>query len=148
MLVLARRDGRFGPQLRVSSGDCVARLAAQRLKQNPPPLPPGAVECGVRHGPGLIDVGGMPMSALAQMLSNQTGRQVVDHSGIAGNVDVELHWSLQSTSLGASPEATPPPDDGPSIFTAVQAQLGLKLENGKASVDHLVIDHIERPDFD
>jgi uncharacterized protein (TIGR03435 family) len=148
VLVLARKDGRFGPQLRASEVDCVARLAAQRQKQNPPPLPPGARECGVRNGPGVIDVGGMPMSTVAQMLSNQTGRQVVDRSGIAGNVDVELHWSLQSTSLRATADATPSPDDGPSIFTAVQEQLGLKLENGKATVDRLVIDRIERPDFD
>jgi uncharacterized protein (TIGR03435 family) len=145
VLVLARKDGRLGPQLRVSSVDCIARLAAQRQKQNLPPLPPGASECGVRNGPGVIDVGGMPMSALAQMLSNQTGRQVVDRSGIAGNVDVELHWSLQSTSLRASPDATPPPDDGPSIFTAVQEQLGLKLDSQRGPVETLVIDHAEKP---
>jgi uncharacterized protein (TIGR03435 family) len=151
VLVLARRDGRFGPQLRASVVDCPARLAAQRQKQDVPPLPPGAAECGVRNGPGVINFGGMPMSVLVQMLSNQTTRQVVDRTGINGMVDVELHWALQSTSAPrASPDVAlpPPPDDAPSIFSAVQEQLGLKFDNGKAPVDHLVIDHIERPDFD
>lgn len=149
-LVLARKDGRPGPQLHTSSVDCAARRAAQRDKQDVPPLPQGAFECGVRNGPGTINFGGMPMSMLVQMLSNQTGRQVVDHTGITGNVDVDLHWSLQASALRASPDAASPAaqDDGPSVFTAVQEQLGLKLENTKALVDRLIIDHLERPEFD
>jgi uncharacterized protein (TIGR03435 family) len=147
VLVMARRDGRFGPQLRASPIDCPNRLAAQRDKQDVPPLPPGAAECGVRNGPGTINFGGMPFSMLVQMLSNQTGRQVVDHTGITGNVDVELHWSLQVTAPRANADVTAPvvTDDGLPIFSAIQEQIGLKLENGKAPVDHLVIDHIERP---
>jgi uncharacterized protein (TIGR03435 family) len=149
-LVLAKKDGPLGPQLRSSAVDCAARLAAVRQKQDVPRLPSGAAECGVRNGPGVINFGGMPMSALAQMLSNQTGRQVVDRTGITGNVDVDLHWSLQSTALRANPDATLPVplDDAPSVFTAIQEQLGLKFENGKAVVDRLIIDHIERPEFD
>ena len=149
-LVLARKDGRVGPQLHTSSVDCASRRTAQRDKQDVPALPPGALECGVRNGPGTINFGGMPMSVLVQMLSNQTGRQVVDHTGITGNVDVDLHWSLQASGLRASPDAASPApqDDGPSVFTAVQEQLGLKLESAKAFVDRLIIDHIERPDFD
>ena len=149
-LVLARKDGRRGPQLHTSSVDCASRRAAQRDKQDVPPLPPGAVECGVRNGPGTINFGGMPMSVLVQMLSNQTGRQVVDHTGITGNVDVDLHWSPQASALRASPDAASPvaQDDGPGVFTAVQEQLGLRLENAKALMDRLIIDHIERPEFD
>jgi uncharacterized protein (TIGR03435 family) len=61
-----------------------------------------------------------------------------------------MAWSMSTSVPRASPDVAlpPPPDDAPSIFSAVQEQLGLKFENGKASVDHLVIDHIERPDFD
>ncbi len=150
VLVLARRDGRFGPQLHASVVDCAARIAAQRNKQDVPPLPPGSPECGIRNGPGTLNFGGMPFSLLVQMLSNQTGRQVVDQTGIIGNVDVELHWSFPATAPRASADvaAAPLADDGISIFTAVQEQLGLKLENGKAPVDHLIVDHIERPTED
>jgi uncharacterized protein (TIGR03435 family) len=149
-LVLARKDGRLGPQLHTSLVDCAGRRAAQQEKRELPPLPPGALECGVRNGPGTINFGGMSMPVLAQMLSTQTGRQVVDHTGVTGSVDVDLHWSLQASALRASPDATSqvPQDDGPSIFMAVQEQLGLKLENAKAPVDRLIIDHFERPEFD
>jgi uncharacterized protein (TIGR03435 family) len=148
VVTLARRDGRLGPKLHVSPVDCPARLAALRQKQDVPPQPPGTVECGIRNGPGVINFGCMPMSRLVQMLSNQTGKQVVDHTGLTGNFDVELEWSLESTgALRANTnEQAPTPVDAPSIFTAVQEQLGLKLEPGKAPVDHLIIDSIERPD--
>jgi len=150
VLTMARRDGRLGPKLRASSADCPARLAALRQKQEPPPLPPGAAECGVRNGPGVINFGGMPISMLPGMLSNQTGKQVIDQTGLSGNFDVDLRFSLGSVGPPRTrPDGQPPaPDDAPSIFTAVQEQLGLKLEPGKAPVDRLVIDHIERPDPD
>jgi uncharacterized protein (TIGR03435 family) len=150
VLMLARRDGRLGPKLHGSSVDCQARLAAQRQKQELPPQPPGTVECGIRNGPGVINFGGMPFSLLVQMVSNQSGKQVVDGTGLTGNFDVELRWSLESTGaprVNAGGEA-PAPGDAPSIFTAVQEQLGLRLQPGKAPIDHLVIDHIERPDPD
>jgi uncharacterized protein (TIGR03435 family) len=149
-LVFARKDGWFGPQLHTSTIDCPARLTAQRQKQAVPPLPEGALECGVRNGAGVINFGGMPIAILARMLSNQTGRQVIDRTGIVGNVDVDLHWSLQATTLRAGPDATlpVPPDDAPSIFTAIQEQLGLRLENSRAPMDRLFIDHIEPPELD
>jgi len=91
----------------------------------------------------------MNISLLAQMLSNQMGRPVVDRTGLTGNFDVELHWSLVSSApLRANPEAAQPTDAGPSIFTALEEQLGLKLEPAKAPVDYLVIDHVERPQPD
>jgi uncharacterized protein (TIGR03435 family) len=146
--VLTKRDGRPGPTLHASTVDCPARLAARQQKQAVPPLPPGALECGVRNGPGVINFGGMPMALLAQMLSNQTGRQVVDQTGLVGNYDVELRFSLDSLRPRAAADGPPLPDEAPSIFTAVQEQLGLKLEPGNAPVDRLIIDHIERPDPD
>jgi len=150
VLVLARRDGRLGPKLHASPVDRAARIAAQRQNQPLPALPPGAAACGIRNGPGLLNFGGMPFSLLVTMLSNQTGKPVVDQTGLTGNYDVELRFSLESLRPPpASPDGLPPaPDDAPSIFTAVQEQLGLKLESGKAPVDHLIIDHIERPDPD
>ena len=147
VLTLARRDGRLGPKLRVSSVDCAARTEARRQNQPIPALPAGAAECGIRNGPGLLNFGGMPFSLLVTMLSNQTGKPVVDQTGLSGNYDVELRFSLESLRAPAATADGLPavPDEAPSIFTAVQEQLGLKLESGKAPVDHLIIDHIERP---
>jgi uncharacterized protein (TIGR03435 family) len=78
------------------------------------------------------------------MLSNQTGRQVTDQTGLTGNYDLELRFAREQ-GLRAGPDAQNTPDDAPSIFDAVQDQLGLKLEKSKAQVDHIVIDHLEKP---
>lgn len=149
VLTLARRDGRFGPKLHESTVDCAARRAARSQNHDVPPLPAGAVECGMRNAAGVINFGGVPMSVFVEMLSNQTGRQVVDQTGLSGNYDVDLRFSVDSQRpRGSADGLAPAADDAPSIFTAVQEQLGLKLEPGKAPVDRLIIDHIERPDPD
>jgi uncharacterized protein (TIGR03435 family) len=64
---------------------------------------------------------------------------VVDHTGVAGAYDFNLTWAVD-TGASASNTAT-----GPSIFTAIQEQLGLKLESSKASVKVLVVDQLEMP---
>jgi uncharacterized protein (TIGR03435 family) len=148
VLTLARRDGRLGPHMRSSSVDCAARRAAAAQQQPVDPLPPGAAECGVRNGPGMINFGGMPFASFVQMLSNQVGKQVVDQTGLSGNYDVDLRFALASAGAPRTDGQAATPDDAPSIFTAVQEQLGLKLTPGKAPVDVLVIDHIEQPDPD
>jgi uncharacterized protein (TIGR03435 family) len=76
---------------------------------------------------------GWTMARLAAYLSDMTGRPVVDRTALEGSYGITLSFSRSNT------------DDAPSIFTAVQEQLGLKLEPGKAPVDLLVIDHIEKP---
>ncbi len=88
-------------------------------------------------------------------LSHQVGRTVLDQTGLKGKYDIALKWTPdQSQSAmfqgppGAGPgaETAPPPDSsGPSIFTSIQEQLGLKLESQKGPEEVLVIDHIERP---
>jgi uncharacterized protein (TIGR03435 family) len=86
--------------------------------------------------------------ALTQELSKELGRVVFDNTGIAGRFDIALKWTPET---GATPVdsgtngATPLPDSGPSIFTAIQEQLGLKLESSKGPVQVLVIDHVEMP---
>ena len=67
---------------------------------------------------------------------------VVDRTGVVGNY-IDLHWSPDNPQPGA-----PAPPDAPSIFTALQEQLSLKLESTKASVEVLVIDSVERPTED
>ena len=81
------------------------------------------------------------------MLSTQLGQPVVDQTQLSGTFDVELRFSR--ASAGSRRDSPPPPvDEAPSIFTAVQEQLGLKLTPAKMPLERLVIDHIERPDPD
>jgi uncharacterized protein (TIGR03435 family) len=90
-----------------------------------------------------------PMELMVQFLSNQLGRTVLNKTGLTGNYDFKLEWTPDpgqgNGPFGGGPDAPPPPDpNGPSIFTAVQEQLGLKLESQKGPVEILVIDHVEK----
>jgi len=80
------------------------------------------------------------------MLSRQMGRTILDRTGLTGNYDFTLRWSPDNGAT-TSPNATDDSqsDSLPSIFTAVQEQLGLKLESTKAPADVLVVDHLEHP---
>jgi uncharacterized protein (TIGR03435 family) len=81
------------------------------------------------------------MEYLALQLSNQggLGREVLDKTGLTGTYDFNLHWAPGT-------DGNPPPDSNePGVFTALQEQLGLKLEPQKAPVEMLVIDHAEKP---
>jgi uncharacterized protein (TIGR03435 family) len=157
-LVLARTDSKLGRQLKQSATDCAALIAARGRSSSPPPPPPPGVrpECGMSMRPGSLQGGGFPLSQLAQPLSQIVQRIVLDRTGLTGNFDFELTWTpdqLQdfkgSSDLppGTLPQINGFPFDpnGPSIFTAVQEQLGLKLESTKGPVDVLVIDHVEQP---
>ena len=149
-LTLARTDGRLGPQLKKSDVDCAA--FAGRGRGGPPPGPPLFTErpmCGMRIGPGTLSAGGISLSQLANNISNFVQRTVVDKTGLSGSVDVDLTWTPDQIPQGVAPPGAPPlpPIDpnGPSIFTAVQEQLGLKLESQRGPVDVLVIDRVEPP---
>jgi uncharacterized protein (TIGR03435 family) len=142
-LVRARADGSLGPRVRTSTTDCVALLAAAR--QGTPLPPSNRVLCGARGGPGKLTVGGMTMDQLAGILWPRVGRTVINRTGIEGSYDLDLDFAP------AAPAGVQPPAldivgaDAPSIFTAVQEQLGLRLESAKAPVDVLVVEHVERP---
>src|SRR5205814_2070319 len=109
----------------------------------------GRPQCGMRLSPGYLLGGGFPLSQLVTSLSQFVGRSVVDRTGLTGNFDIEVKWTPDQMPAGTPPPGAPPlpPVDpnGPSIFTAIQEQLGLKLESTKAPLDVLVIDHIEAP---
>lgn len=152
-LVRAREDGELGPQLTPSTVDCRALFAAAR-RGGPPPAPPQPGDrpgCGVRMGFGTLAAGSMPLSQIAQVLSPQLARIVVDRTGLEGNFDLELRWApdqLPGGGFGVPPPGAPLPPvdpDAPSLFTAVQEQLGLKLESERGPVDVLVIDGAEMP---
>lgn len=87
---------------------------------------------------GLITIRGGPIGVrFVAGLSDAVGRVVVDKTGLTGNYDMTLRWTPD--------EQRSADDAGPSIFTALEEQLGLKLVTDKAPVDVLVVDHVERP---
>jgi len=107
---------------------------------------------GTSSGTGKFSAGGLTLNeiaeALTQELSQELGRVIVDQTGIPGRFDVTLKWTPDTGSVAASnatESSAPPQDAGPSIFTAIQEQIGLKLEASKGPVKVLVIDHIEMP---
>jgi uncharacterized protein (TIGR03435 family) len=76
-------------------------------------------------------------------------RRVVDRTGLAGRFDYDLEWTPTVMPIGASPAAsTDPSNAGPNLFTALQEQLGLKLEPGRETLPVLVIDSVEQPSPD
>ena len=99
--------------------------------------------------PGRVSGTKTSMDRLVDVLSRLTGRTVVDKTGLAGGYDINLEYTPdQPRALPPPPGAPPlPPIDpnGPSLFTALQEQRGLKLESQKGPVDIIVIDHIEKP---
>jgi uncharacterized protein (TIGR03435 family) len=129
-LVVARRNGELGPGLRQSHADCAALFAAAR--QGGPPPPPSL--CGVQRAPGRLVASAYLMAQLADTLASTMQQVVVDHTALQGVYDIDLTWAADQTSESA-----------PSLFTALQEQLGLKLQPTKAAVDVLVIDHVEKP---
>lgn len=104
-----------------------------------------------RVGRGAITGTAARIDLLIKPLSQQLGRNIVDKTGLEGRYDFTLQWTLEPGQLrGAGDPPAPanpaPPDpDGPNIFTALQEQLGLKLEAAKGTVNFLVIDRAERP---
>jgi uncharacterized protein (TIGR03435 family) len=79
---------------------------------------------------------------LVTTLSNATHMTVVDKTGLPGRYDYTLDWTPDLQGADATQTLA---TSGPAIFTAVQEQLGLRLESGRAPVDVLVIDRVERP---
>lgn len=90
---------------------------------------------------GLLSVQGFSMEGLASLLSgySDVGRKVVDKTGLKGNYNFTLRWAPNDRAITASDAS------GPSIFTAIQEELGLKLEPSRTMLDTIVIDHAEKP---
>ncbi|MGE0592431.1 MAG: TIGR03435 family protein [Vicinamibacterales bacterium] len=145
-LRLARQDGGLGDGLRPSALDCAA--GGPRRGGPPPAAAPGQpLPCGLRIGPGAISGGGMGLSQLVSALSPVVGRVVADRTDLGGAFDIDLTWTPdRMAGGGVGPlEPSPPDPNGVSIFTALQEQLGLRLEATRGPVSVLVIDSIDRP---
>jgi uncharacterized protein (TIGR03435 family) len=144
LLNTARTDRRLGPTLRESDAKC-----AQDARNYVPKLAPGPPPCGdFRLGARALTARGMTMPRLAGLLKGRVGRPVVDSTGLDAAYDLELEWSsdlgLQQAPPGsAGADAITP--DGLSLFTALQEQLGLRLEASRGPVDIIVVDSAEPP---
>jgi len=101
----------------------------------------------MRFGRGQLAANGLAMVELAEMgLSRYVNQPVRNRTGLEGAFDWTLEWNpdvFGTVSNGQTPAPADP--DKPSIFSALQEQLGLKLESTRGPVDVLVIDHLERP---
>ena len=103
-------------------------------------------------GPGKLNAGGMAMSNLATALAPQVGRIIIDKTELTGNYDFELTYAPEAIGAGGPPliNGGPVPVDPntPTLFTALQEQLGLKLDAQRGPVDVVVIDRLEQPAAD
>lgn len=152
-LVLARADGKLGSDLRRSDVDCAALRAAGGPQQ--PPAPNQVRPCVMGFGFGRLTARGMTIAELATVgVSRAAGRPIIDRTGLVGAFDWTLAWTPEN--LPPRAPGTPPDrplvvngltidPNGPTLSTALQEQLGLKLQSAVGPVDVLVIDHAERP---
>ena len=135
-LVVAN-EGKLGPKLKPHAGDCDRARSG-----GPPPSGSPAANCGTRMNmtatSGKVTGNGISFDTFARNLSGGTGRYVINKTGLTGSYDLELEFTPDQ-----SPDTT-----GPSLFTAMQEQLGLKLDSQRAPVEVLVIDRLEKPTAD
>lgn len=155
-LVKARADGRLGEKLRPSDVDCAAVMAARGPDYRPPPPDVDANGFPRPRRPGepprcatmtrgtpcsmTTYVEGTPISRFAQLLQARAGRIVVDKTGVPGTFDIELEAVRPNLSVQPTTQC-----EGPSLFVALQEQLGLKLEPERGPVDVFVIDTVKLP---
>jgi uncharacterized protein (TIGR03435 family) len=151
-LTVAKDSAKLKP---FQEGSCTAMPFAVPL----PKLAPGQTYCKVRVGmrPPAVDAQGSTLAEFSKLLDLVLDRPIIDKTGITGRFDVHLEFALDEGTPGlrgplahgggpgGDPSAAPSDPAGPSIFTALQEQLGLKLVRAKGPREFLVIDHVERP---
>jgi uncharacterized protein (TIGR03435 family) len=142
-LILARNDGKLGKNL-VESKGCIAPGNAA-AKQAPPAGAETSI-CGPRTGGfGRVILIGTPIQQFTSLLALALGRTIVDKTGLTGRYDIDLTYTPeQPIPAGINLPGPAPDPNGPTIYTALREQLGLKLESQKDLEEILVIDHVER----
>jgi uncharacterized protein (TIGR03435 family) len=116
------RPGALGPELKVSAIDCDKTPALRACAQT-------------MGAPNALSASGAPMYVLIQQLIAAVNAPVEDETGLSGTYDINLRWSNDAS----------PTDDLPSLFTAIQEQLGLRLERRRVNAAMFVVDRLERP---
>jgi len=144
-LVMARADREPGPNLLPTMVDCGAILAGRQRGEFKAPLPRwrDTPPCTASSIPGRFRASVIQISSFAAWLGMTIRETVVDQTGLSGWFDIDLTMSQESGTESAADAHTAP--SATSIGTALQDQLGLKLEPTRGPVDVLVIDHVERP---
>jgi uncharacterized protein (TIGR03435 family) len=151
LLVLARPDGTLGDRIKPSTTECKAITPPPGAPPPPPPppggAPPGAPpQCPSMLGMGAISGRQLSIDRLADTLAPYANRKIVNRTNLTGLFDLDLRWLpdlLPFVPAGAPPPPTDP--DAPPLMTALQEQLGLKLDASRGPVEVLVIDHAEKP---
>jgi uncharacterized protein (TIGR03435 family) len=167
--VIARSDQRLGPDLKPSKSDCskMDELNAKRAEAIAKgdlsavmPKPGEAIPCAIAPNiaGGIANIGlhgdGQEIKVLIDLLTQMTGRVVRDKTGLTGRYDFDMKLDMQALmamaaqagiNIPAAAAANLPQSDGSSLMTALQEQLGLKLESARGPVDVLVIDSAEMP---
>ena len=149
-LVLARKDGKLGPKLAEAKEGACAQPDPSKPMPPPQPGKPPALPCGgMMMGREMLHGVSMPVADLTPMLSRKLGREVVDKTGLTGKYDISMEWTSDEAAPGQSvtdaPAALPSDNADASFFTALQEQLGLKLESQKGPVQVVSVDRAEKP---
>lgn len=138
--VIARADGQLGPAMRAATLDCSPSNTANR------------VLCGTRIATGLVQGKSVNWRVVLDQLPSEVGRPVIDRTGLTGMFEVTLEWTPDPAAMPspdaaarAAAAAAAAGDRAVTIFTALQEQLGIRLQPARAPLDVLVVDRVERP---
>jgi uncharacterized protein (TIGR03435 family) len=166
-LIVARSDGKLGSGLtRIAEGACPARGAVQAPGRSGPPPPASSpfdpdakAACGqLIFGPGRLLAHGVDIDFLANALGGLPAitafnRMVKNETALTGQYDFDFKFANDFAGRGpgfpppgAGPAPAPSPGDEPALFTALQEQLGLKLDARRVNVEVLIIDSVEKPE--
>jgi uncharacterized protein (TIGR03435 family) len=145
-LVVAK-EGRLGPRLHPSDVDCQKWIAEKKPQTDaggPSPVTPSGKRpaCMMLATRRWLSGGSRTMLQLAATLQSMLGKPVMDQTGLTGGFDVDLQWTPDAADARSGDA---PANDGPSIFSAVQEQLGLRLAAKREKMDVVVIDRVARP---
>ena len=131
-----------GSKIKLSSDQTSADV------NGPSPRGAGPNRGAIRLGAGSLIGNAVTLSLFTRFLSQRLDRAIIDKTNLTGRFDIQLQWTPEAGEAPFDPGGNrlPPADSsGPSVFTAIQEQLGLRLESAKGPVEIFVIDHVEKP---
>jgi uncharacterized protein (TIGR03435 family) len=144
VLSRAREGGCLGAALKPATVNC----GPTGRGSGPGPTP----GCSAWIGPGIVGFAGQPIANLAGALSMMLQQPVVDRTGLEGGYDIDLKFSTENLpGIPAGPPGGPGPagdPNTPTIFAALQEQLGLRLESQRAPITVVIVDSVSLPTED
>jgi uncharacterized protein (TIGR03435 family) len=153
-MTLAKGGLKLQPSAEGSCETDASKILAAREEGRRPPMRCGSIFFGrKKDAPGIVTANalGMTLATLAQNLSQVMDRPVIDKTGLGGTFNLRVEFLPDDATIGllaravlAAPDGITP-EPGPSIITALQTQVGLRLEPAKGPREFFIVDHIERP---